>query len=66
MAININYYPPCPNQSITIGCRRNCNVSYITFLLQDDMGSLYVLGTKGDNWIHVNLIKGALAVNISR
>uniref|UniRef100_M1CM81 2-oxoglutarate-dependent dioxygenase n=1 Tax=Solanum tuberosum TaxID=4113 RepID=M1CM81_SOLTU len=64
MAININYYPPCPNPSITIGCRRHCDVSCITLLLQDDTGGLYVRGTKGDNWIHVNPIKGALAVNI--
>ncbi|KAG5578449.1 hypothetical protein H5410_058583 [Solanum commersonii] len=64
MAISINYYPPCPNPSITIGCRRHCDVSCITLLLQDDTGGLYVRGTKGDNWIHVNPIKGALAVNI--
>ncbi|KAK4709484.1 hypothetical protein R3W88_030409 [Solanum pinnatisectum] len=64
MAIIINYYPPCPNPNITIGCRRHCDVSCITLLLQDDTGGLYVRGTKGDNWILVNPIKGALAVNI--
>ncbi|XP_006340355.1 feruloyl CoA ortho-hydroxylase 2-like [Solanum tuberosum] len=64
MAININYYPPCPNPSIAIGFRRHCDMSCITLLLQDDTGGLYVQGTKGDNWIHVNPIKGALAVNI--
>ncbi|KAH0747007.1 hypothetical protein KY285_008664 [Solanum tuberosum] len=64
VAIIINYYPPCLNPNIAIGCRRHCDVSCITLLLQDDMGGLYVRGTKGDNWILVNLIKGALAVNI--
>uniref|UniRef100_M1C3E9 2-oxoglutarate-dependent dioxygenase n=1 Tax=Solanum tuberosum TaxID=4113 RepID=M1C3E9_SOLTU len=64
MAININYYPPCLNLSITIGARRHCDVSCITLLFQDDTGGLYVQGTKGDNWIQVNPIKGALAVNI--
>ncbi|TMW82719.1 hypothetical protein EJD97_005150 [Solanum chilense] len=64
MAININYYPPCPDPSITIGARRHCDVSCITLLFQDDTGGLYVRGTKGDNWIHVKPIKGALAVNI--
>ncbi|KAK4717857.1 hypothetical protein R3W88_016195 [Solanum pinnatisectum] len=62
--INMNYYPPCPNPSITMGARRHCDGSYITLLFQDDTGGLYVRGTKGDNWIHVNPIKGALAVNI--
>ncbi|KAH0746093.1 hypothetical protein KY285_007750 [Solanum tuberosum] len=64
MAININYYPPCPNPSITIGARRHCDVSCITLLFQDDTGGLYFRGTKGHNWIHVNPIEGALAVNI--
>ncbi|KAK4717853.1 hypothetical protein R3W88_016191 [Solanum pinnatisectum] len=62
--INMNYYPPCPNPSITMGAHRHCDGSCITLLFQDDTGGLYVRGTKGDNWIHVNPIKGALAVNI--
>ncbi|WMV32433.1 hypothetical protein MTR67_025818 [Solanum verrucosum] len=64
MNINMNYYPPCPNTSITMGARPHCDGSCITLLFQDDTGGLYVRGTKGDNWIHVNPIKGALAVNI--
>ncbi|KAK6786164.1 hypothetical protein RDI58_014689 [Solanum bulbocastanum] len=64
MNINMNYYPPCPNPSITMGARRHCDGSCITLLFKDDMEGLYILGTKGDNWIHVNSIKGALAVNI--
>ncbi|KAH0665046.1 hypothetical protein KY285_026252 [Solanum tuberosum] len=64
MNINMNYYPPCPNPSITMGARRHCNGSCITLLFQDDTGGLYVRGSKGDKWIHVNPIKSALAVNI--
>ncbi|WMV32431.1 hypothetical protein MTR67_025816 [Solanum verrucosum] len=64
MNINMNYYPPCPNPSITMGARPHCDGSCITLLFQDDTGGLYIRGTKGDNWIHVNPIKGALAVNI--
>ncbi|WMV55331.1 hypothetical protein MTR67_048716 [Solanum verrucosum] len=64
MAINIKYYPPCPNPSITIGARRHYDVSCITLLFQDDTRDLYARGAKGDNWIHINPIKGALAVNI--
>ncbi|KAH0665048.1 hypothetical protein KY285_026254 [Solanum tuberosum] len=64
MYINMNYYLPCLNPSITMGARRHCDGSCITLLFQDDTGGLYVRGTKGDNWIHVNPIKGALAVNI--
>ncbi|XP_015160454.1 feruloyl CoA ortho-hydroxylase 1-like [Solanum tuberosum] len=65
MNININYYPPCPNPSITIAARRHCDVSCITLLFQDETGGLYFRGTKGDNWIDTNPIKGGLAVNIS-
>ncbi|KAK6776157.1 hypothetical protein RDI58_027158 [Solanum bulbocastanum] len=64
MAINIKYYPPCPNPSITIGSRRHCDMSCINLLFQDETGGLYVRGTKGNNWIHVTPIKGALAVSI--
>ncbi|KAG5598855.1 hypothetical protein H5410_030225 [Solanum commersonii] len=64
MNINMKYYPPCPNPRITIGVRQHCNGSCITLLFQDDMGGIYVRGTKGDNWIHVNPIKGTLAVYI--
>ncbi|KAH0665050.1 hypothetical protein KY285_026256 [Solanum tuberosum] len=64
MTINMNYYPPCPNPSITMGVRRHCDGSCITLLFQDDTGGLYFRGNKGDNWIHVNPIKGALEVNI--
>ncbi|KAH0750711.1 hypothetical protein KY290_029943 [Solanum tuberosum] len=62
--ITMNYYPPCPNPSITMGAHRHCDGSYIILLFQDDTGGLYVQGTKGDNWIHVNPIKGALTANI--
>ncbi|KAH0665055.1 hypothetical protein KY285_026261 [Solanum tuberosum] len=65
MNININYYPSCPNPSITIGSRRHCDVSCITLLFQDETGALYARGTKGDNCIDANPIKGALSVNIS-
>ncbi|XP_015160218.1 feruloyl CoA ortho-hydroxylase 2-like [Solanum tuberosum] len=61
MNINMNYYPPCPNPSITMGDRRHCDGSCITLLFQDDTGGLDVRGTKEDNWIHVNPINGALA-----
>uniref|UniRef100_M1DKX9 Oxidoreductase n=1 Tax=Solanum tuberosum TaxID=4113 RepID=M1DKX9_SOLTU len=64
MNINMSYYPPCPNPSITIGARQHCDGSCITLLFQDDTGGLYVRGIKGGNWTHVNPIKGSLAVYI--
>ncbi|KAG5577168.1 hypothetical protein H5410_057302 [Solanum commersonii] len=65
MDINTNNYPTCPNPSITIGCRQHYNVSCITLVLQDNTEGLYVRGTKNDNWIYVNPIKGTLAGSIS-
>uniref|UniRef100_A0A3Q7IW83 Fe2OG dioxygenase domain-containing protein n=1 Tax=Solanum lycopersicum TaxID=4081 RepID=A0A3Q7IW83_SOLLC len=64
MAINVKYYPTCPNPSITIWSRRHYDMSCITLLFQDKTGGLYVRGTKGNNWIHITPIKGALVVNI--
>nr|DAD24787.1 TPA_asm: hypothetical protein HUJ06_026251 [Nelumbo nucifera] len=62
--INLNYYPICPNPELTIGVGRHSDVSTLTILLQDDIGGLYVRRIKGDGWIHVPPIGGALVINI--
>lgn len=65
IAVVLNYYPPCPpNPNLTIGCRRHCDISTISMLLQDDTGGLYVRGRNSDKWVHVEPVRGALAVNI--
>ncbi|KAG5577167.1 hypothetical protein H5410_057301 [Solanum commersonii] len=38
MDINTNYYPPCPNPSITIGDRRHCDINPIKGALAVNIG----------------------------
>ncbi|CDP09714.1 unnamed protein product [Coffea canephora] len=62
--VNLVYYPVCPNPELASGAGRHSDISAITILLQDDVGGLFVQGTKADQWIHVTPVKGALVINI--
>ncbi|KAJ9159133.1 hypothetical protein P3X46_024659 [Hevea brasiliensis] len=66
--INLNYYPRCPNPQLTVGVGRHSDVSSLTFLLQDEIGGLYVRVNEGkgeeDGWVHVPPIEGSLVINV--
>ncbi|KAL3530109.1 hypothetical protein ACH5RR_009431 [Cinchona calisaya] len=62
--INLNYYPKCPEPELTVGVGRHSDVSTLTFLLQDDIGGLYVKKLDSDSWIHVPPIDGAIVINV--
>ncbi|KAJ1399386.1 Oxoglutarate/iron-dependent dioxygenase [Sesbania bispinosa] len=62
--INLNYYPICPNQDLTVAIGRHSDVSTLTVLLQDQTGGLYVRAADCHGWIHVPPISGALVINI--
>ncbi|OAY45140.1 feruloyl CoA ortho-hydroxylase F6H1-3 [Manihot esculenta] len=66
--INLNYYPRCPNPQLTVGVGRHSDVSSLTFLLQDEIGGLYVRINEGkgdeDGWVHVPPIEGSLVINV--
>ncbi|XP_037491152.1 LOW QUALITY PROTEIN: feruloyl CoA ortho-hydroxylase F6H1-3-like [Jatropha curcas] len=66
--INLNYYPRCPNPNLTIGVGRHSDVSALTFLLQDEIGGLFVRVNEGkgeeDGWVHVPPIEGSLVINV--
>ncbi|MCD7455706.1 hypothetical protein HAX54_029224 [Datura stramonium] len=64
LIVNLIHYPVCPSPELTAGAGRHADVSSITMLLQDDVGGLYVREPKGDGWIHVPPVKGALVINI--
>ncbi|KAM3303318.1 hypothetical protein P3S67_014348 [Capsicum chacoense] len=64
LILNLIHYPVCPSPELTAGGSRHVDVSSITMLLQDDVGGLYVREAKGDGWIHVPPVKGALVINI--
>ncbi|KAK4492320.1 hypothetical protein RD792_003123 [Penstemon davidsonii] len=62
--VSLLYYPVCPNPDLASGAGPHADISSLTFLLQDDVGGLYVRANECDKWIHVEPVKGAFVVNI--
>ncbi|CAK9309922.1 unnamed protein product [Citrullus colocynthis] len=56
----VNYYPPCPDPTLTLGLRQHCDGSLITILFQDVNG-LQIL--KDGQWIAAHPIDDALLIN---
>ncbi|KAK3120420.1 hypothetical protein QOZ80_9AG0687340 [Eleusine coracana subsp. coracana] len=64
-----HYYPPCPEPHLTMGTTRHSDPSFLTVLLQDDIGGLQMLvndedGRGSSSWVDVPPVPGALVVNI--
>ncbi|KAK9945095.1 hypothetical protein M0R45_010626 [Rubus argutus] len=58
----VNYYPPCPDPSLTLGISKHCDPQLITILLQGDVSGLQVF--KDGEWIGVEPLSHGLVVNI--
>ncbi|KAG0459385.1 hypothetical protein HPP92_022513 [Vanilla planifolia] len=52
MASHINFYPPCPDPSLTLGLAKHCDPGLITLLLQGNVSGLQIL--HNDEWIAVD------------
>ncbi|KAM7527289.1 hypothetical protein LguiB_030699 [Lonicera macranthoides] len=59
---NGNYYPPCPDPSLTLGLLKHTDPSLITILFQGEVCGLQVF--KDGQWIGVGAIPNAFVVNI--
>nr|DAD41790.1 TPA_asm: hypothetical protein HUJ06_016113 [Nelumbo nucifera] len=62
-AVNMNFYPPCPNPELTVGVGRHSDLAALTILLQDDIGGLFVKVEDG-GWIEIPPVEGAIVVNV--
>lgn len=62
LAMGVNYYPQCPDPSLTLGATVHSDSCSLTILLQDEVPGLQI--RKGDEWIQVKPLANSFVINI--
>lgn len=57
----VNYYPPCPDPSVTLGLLPHCDRQLLTVLSQGDVAGLQA--RHGGRWLLVRPVPGAFVIN---
>ena len=59
-----NYYPPCPEPELTLGCSAHSDPSFLTVLLQGAHDGGGLQARLAGRWVDVPPVPGALVVNV--
>ncbi|TVU25959.1 hypothetical protein EJB05_28482, partial [Eragrostis curvula] len=60
--MNVNWYPPCPDPSLTLGLLPHCDRPFLTVLSQGDVSGLQA--RHRGRWITVHPVPNALVINL--
>ncbi|KAG2621120.1 DIBOA-glucoside dioxygenase BX6-like [Panicum virgatum] len=64
ISVVCNYYPPCPEPELTLGCSAHSDPSFLTVLLQGAHDGGGLQARLGGRWVDVPPVPGALVVNV--